>query len=797
MNESSTDASEEPERSTAYAGEQVVTGDYQGAASGAPAEVLAPAHSTLLQERKAQRGRFTLLKLHAQGGLGQVSLARDEKLHRQVAIKEIRADRGHDAVMRQRFLIEAEVTGQLEHPGVVPVYALEEDADGQPYYAMRFIEGRTLAEAIRVYHDAPTALVFRDLLKRFTDVCHTIAYAHSRKVIHRDLKPANIILGEFGETLVVDWGLAKRLGESKSEEGEPADVKEAALANTSSDFLTEAGQVLGTPKYMAPEQAQGDASELGPATDIYALGAILYELLTGRPPYLGKSSHEVLAQVRKGPAVPPSGINSAVPRALEAICQKAMAWRPKDRYLSAECLAQDVNNWLAGERVDAWKEPWHVGMGRYLRRRKTVVAVLAALAVVIPTAAVIGFWFVAQEQARAEINRRTAEVKENTAAQVTDYLVRIFQSADPVGLDAMGFRGSGERSEEQTARRMLDRGAQLVRRELHDQPTVRAGLLDAMGNSYRNLGAWDEARDLLLEGFQLRRVDLGDDHADTVTSLQSLAHLARDRGDYPEADRQYREVIRRREELYGADNLRVAETKFYLAWMTFNRPLSTDGPQFNEAMLAEAERLLVEVLNVRERHLPANHRDIGFTLAALASIKLSQPKQELAVLAYAARAAEVFRQSDQDTVLGNALVELLTAEQHRKARRYDQAEAGYLRVLDLCRRHLGKGHPLVLIQMGNLAGLYRQKGDLPKTIKIGWEMLELIRPTPSFRSQPVIVDAMMQFADIIQQRDPAEGESLYREALQYARERPHGNEKNLSVLEKRLQKWEGAGKPTK
>src|SRR5262249_19292171 len=149
-------------------------------------------------------------RVHARGGLGQVSLAQDEKLGRHVALKEIRAD-CRDAAARRRFLVEATITGRLEHPGIVPIYTLEEDADGEPYYIMRFIEGRTLGAAIQAYHEEPTPLAFRELLQRFVSVCQTVAYAHSRGVIHRDLKPANVMLGDYGETLVVDWGLAKEV----------------------------------------------------------------------------------------------------------------------------------------------------------------------------------------------------------------------------------------------------------------------------------------------------------------------------------------------------------------------------------------------------------------------------------------------------------------------------------------------------------------------------------------------------------------------------------------------------------
>jgi serine/threonine protein kinase len=180
------------------------TGDEPPAPSGA--DNRAPGAPGL-----ASGERFTILRLHAQGGMGQVSLARDEKLKRPVALKEIRPDRRDNASLRQRFLTEAEITGQLEHPGIVPIYDLDQDADGQVRYAMRFVQGRTLQDAIRDYHGKPTPLGFRELLQRFVSVCQTMAYAHSQGVIHRDLKPANVLLGDYGETLVVDWGLAKRL----------------------------------------------------------------------------------------------------------------------------------------------------------------------------------------------------------------------------------------------------------------------------------------------------------------------------------------------------------------------------------------------------------------------------------------------------------------------------------------------------------------------------------------------------------------------------------------------------------
>jgi serine/threonine-protein kinase len=358
------------------------------------------------------RGRFTRLRHHAQGGLGTVSLAFDETLRREVALKEIRPDRRGDAHLRQRFLAEAEITGQLEHPGVVPVYALEQDAGGEPCYAMRFIQGRSLAEAIRAYHAGPAPLAFHDLLKRFVSVCQTIAYAHSRGVIHRDLKPRNVMVGDYGETLVVDWGLAKRVGGSTAPT--PEEEPTAAGSDTgtgSAEALTEAGQAVGTPAYMSPEQAQGEG--VGPATDVYALGAILYEILTGQPPYRGEDLRAVLAQVRRGPPAAPSQLRRGLPRALEAVCLKAMARSPAGRYPGAAEVARDVERWLADEPVAAYREPLAARAGRWVKRHRVLVTSAAAALLV----ALVGLAVVLAVQARSNRELAAANQQLEEAAE--------------------------------------------------------------------------------------------------------------------------------------------------------------------------------------------------------------------------------------------------------------------------------------------------------------------------------------------------------------------------------------------
>jgi PAS domain S-box-containing protein len=298
--------------------------------------------------------RYDLTNIHASGGIGQVWLARDHQLDRDVAIKELLpANMGHAKTVA-RFLREARLTGQLEHPGIVPVYELGSRAD-TPFYAMRFVRGRTLSAAVQSYHanringrDDP--LEFIALLTAFAAVCNTIAYAHSRGVLHRDLKGDNVILGDFGEVIVLDWGLAKLIGQPEELETDPV---QTARDSSRDAALTLQGEVVGTPAYMAPEQAEGRLDAIDQRTDIFGLGAILYEILTGQPPFVGTSTFEVLKRAIRGSAALPHELWPQVPPALEAVCLKAMAKEPHERYSSASDLAQEVQRWQDVQRRQA------------------------------------------------------------------------------------------------------------------------------------------------------------------------------------------------------------------------------------------------------------------------------------------------------------------------------------------------------------------------------------------------------------------------------------------------------------
>jgi serine/threonine-protein kinase len=352
--------------------------------------------------------RFRALKSHAKGGLGEVFLALDRELDREVALKRILDHRADDPDSRRRFVLEAEITGGLEHPGIVPVYGLGTYGDGRPYYAMRFIRGDSLRDAIAAFHRpgkaGPRDLDLRKLLRRFLDVCNAMEYAHARGVLHRDLKPSNIIVGRYGETLVVDWGLAKATGKSDT----TTEERTLAPSSASGSAETIPGRALGTPEYMSPEQARGDLGSLGPRSDVYSLGATLYCLLTGKPPFERRDVADTLRRVCEGDFARPCQVDPAIDKALEAIVLRAMAARPEARYASARALADDVERWLADERVEAYPEPWTRTLNRWLTRHRTSVTGAAAAGLV----ALVGLGIISavQTKARNDLDRKNGEL---------------------------------------------------------------------------------------------------------------------------------------------------------------------------------------------------------------------------------------------------------------------------------------------------------------------------------------------------------------------------------------------------
>jgi WD40 repeat protein len=317
------------------------------------------------------------------GGMGRVLSARDRRIGRTVAVKEILAS---DPVARARFEREARITARLQHPGIVSIYEVGRWPDGRPFFAMPILPGRTLGEAIAATSARAARLT---LVPAVIAAGDAVAYAHSRGIIHRDLTPSNILLGSFGETIVIDWGVAKDLNEESAPEPPPGGPAVPTLTNP--------GTVIGTPAYIPPEQADGD--QVDERADVYALGAILYHLLSGQHPYQGQGSATVIAELRarRPPPLPLPG-----PPDLVSIVERAMAPDPDRRYPAASDLVDELRRWQAGERVVAHRYSGRERAARWLSRRLALLAVGSAMAVLVAISAVVGGLRVIAERNRAE-----------------------------------------------------------------------------------------------------------------------------------------------------------------------------------------------------------------------------------------------------------------------------------------------------------------------------------------------------------------------------------------------------------
>ena len=351
-----------------------------------------------------QPGRYELGREFGRGGQARVLLAMDRHLGREVAWKELLAPhlggpvQSASGAATTRFLREARITGQLEHPNIVPVHELGTRPDGSLYYTMRVVRGETLDQRLEGCGDLDARL---ELLGAFWDMCNAIAYAHSRGIIHRDLKPSNVMVGEFGETVVLDWGLAKVRGSEDPRGAEIADRMERLQGAGASETI--AGWAVGTPSYMSPEQAEGEVEAIDERSDVWGLGAVLYALLTGRPPFEGNNPYHVVAQVRTEPVQPVGSLCPAAPPELVAVAEKALQRDRALRYQSARELAEEVSAYMTGRRVAAYEySSWEL-LRRFAARNKAAVGASAAVlvAVLVSLVLVAGAWQSA-EQARAE-----------------------------------------------------------------------------------------------------------------------------------------------------------------------------------------------------------------------------------------------------------------------------------------------------------------------------------------------------------------------------------------------------------
>jgi tetratricopeptide (TPR) repeat protein/tRNA A-37 threonylcarbamoyl transferase component Bud32 len=361
-----------------------------------------------------EAGRWEIRGEHGRGGQARVLVVLDRRLGREVARKELppaeapgaqASQDGRTRAAEARLVREATITGQLEHPGIVPVYDLGENPDGRPYYLMRLLRGETLAR--RLKGSAGLAERLR-LLGQYWDVCNAVAYAHSRGVVHRDIKPENVMLGSFGETVVLDWGLAKARGQ-EDVRGRDLEDRLQRLGRAPTDSSsTLAGSVLGTPAYMSPEQASGEVERIDERSDVWSLGAMLYELLSGRTPHQGATPYEIVGKAIQSEVQPVRALCPEAPVELAAIAEKALQRDPAARYPSARELAEEISAYMTGGRVRAHAyRPWEL-LRRFAARHKAVLSVAALALLILAGVGAWSFVRIAAERDQAQAQRAAA-----------------------------------------------------------------------------------------------------------------------------------------------------------------------------------------------------------------------------------------------------------------------------------------------------------------------------------------------------------------------------------------------------
>ena len=608
------------------------------------------------------RVEFRDLRFQAAGALGEVYTGRDAELNREVAIKFIRPERADDSDSRRRFLQEAEVTGRLEHPGVVPIYALGAEPGGSPCYAMRFIRGWTLQDAIDAFYTAEKAgrdpsersLALRELLTRFVSICETMGYGHSRGIIHRDLKPGNVMVGKFDETLVVDWGLAKPFdrGTAAHPAGEEVLTPLSGTVEGGSGMGTVG--TVGTLSYMSPEQAEGRWEDVGSASDNFALGAILYAMLRGRAPYRGRSIDEILEKVRRCEFAPPRRIKHSIPRPLEAICLKAMAKRPEDRYPTAPDLAADVRRWLADEPVAAYPEPFVARIRRWTRRHRAMV--ISALAVLgFGLVGLAGFaTILAGKNRELDRERQRAERREELAVEA----VRKFRDAVQSNAELKNRPDLGG-LRKVLLREPLDFFRQL-KDELQSDRNTRPEALAKLAGASRDLAitteeigslpdairSFSESIDILERLARARARDRPDSVADRralAASLHGLGRLLAETARPGEALASYRRALEIRDRLARdnpgdtGDQARLAGIHSSIGLLLQETGRPAEAMESHRRGLAIRERLVAEhpEFAAYQTALAGSHNNIGLLFRetgrrreALESYRRAQQVQE-------------------------------------------------------------------------------------------------------------------------------------------------------------------------
>ena len=681
--------------------------------------------------------------------MGEVYEAeQEEPVSRTVALKVIKWGMDTEEVIR-RFESERQALALMDHPNIATVFDAGATESGRPYFAMELVQGVAITDYCDRHHSST-----RQRLELFTRVCGGVQHAHQKGVIHRDLKPSNVLVKEQdGEAVpkIIDFGLAKATAQRETER----------------TVFTELGQLIGTPAYMSPEQAEMTGVDIDTRTDIYSLGVLLYELLVGARPFDAKKLREagldeILRHIREDePQRPSSRLSGLGKESCEAaenrgaevhtlvrslrgdldwIVMKALEKERARRYESASALALDLERHLTDVPVEASPPSTTYRMKKFVRRHK--VGVVAGSLVAL--ALVLGIAGITTGLIQAQLAERRATAEAEAAQQVSDFLVGLFEVSDP-----------GEaRGETITAREILDRGAQRLDSELADQPLIEARMKDTIGTVYVELGLYEDASVLLKEALGTREGLLGPDHPDVARSLDHLAGVYWSQGNYEEAEPLFLRSLEIRETVLGPEHPDVAGSLNNLA-------LVYDS----QGRYEEAEQLHLRSIEIREKALGPDHPEVASALDNLAILCDDQGRYEEAETLFL-RSLEI-----SEKALGPDHPDVAMSLDHLAGlywvqARYEEAEPLYVRSLEISEKVLGPDHPDLAGSLNNLAILYHYLGRYAEEESLLLRALD-IKEAALGPDHPSVGGSLNNLAILYEDSGkPEEAESLYLRSIE-------------------------------